>query len=64
MNTLWAGSWNSDTFLPTQWANGSLESEWAFVGGENRCGAYCTSWGCGPNSTSFFSQAECGPNTA
>jgi hypothetical protein len=61
MDSLWAGSWKSDTFLPTQWANSTLDEDFAFVGGINRCGAYCSSWGCGPNRTSFFAQPDCAP---
>lgn len=48
LNTLWATEWSSDVFLPTLWHNSSWAQQWAFVGGVNRCAAYCVAWGCGP----------------
>ena len=30
------------------------------VGGVNRCGAYCTKWGCGQKHDQFYNQMECG----
>ena len=63
MATLWASSWSSDVFLPTMWHNSSWAEMIGFVGGVNRCGAYCTSWGCGDNQTDFWTQAECGPGS-
>ena len=66
LNTMWAGAWSSNTYLPTLWASdGPLTgAAWAFVGGENVCGAYCTAWGCGPNNTERWTQAECGGTAA
>lgn len=61
MNTIWAASWESTTYLPLQWSNTAAQQEWAFVGGENRCGAYCTAWGCGANQTIKYTQPECNP---
>ena len=57
MNTIWAASWKSDIYLPLQWSNTPVQEEWAFVGGENRCGPYCTAWGCSTNQTAKYSQA-------
>jgi len=63
MDTLWATSWSSPVYLPTLWTNSSpWFSDWSFVGGVNRCGAYCGAWGCGVNQTQFWNQAECGPS--
>ena len=62
LNTMWASSWSSPTFLPTLW-EASAAPLWAFVGGENVCGAYCSAWGCGANGTKW-SQQECYPGGA
>merc|ERR1711871_562578 len=43
--TLWASKWSSDPFLPTMWHSGAQAEREAFVGGVNRCGAYCSAWG-------------------
>jgi hypothetical protein len=60
LNTIWASSWSSPVSLPLQWGpTGEAAAKLAFVGGENRCGAYCTAWGCGKNQTERFTQAEC-----
>ena len=63
LNTLWASSWSSPTYLPTLWASdGPLTGKtWSFVGGISVCGAYCSAWGCGINQTSFWNQSQCGP---
>jgi hypothetical protein len=72
LNTIWASSWSSPTYMPLQWTNGhlstnphdhrrSLDQEWSFVGGENLCGAYCQAWGCGQNQTDHWAQAACAP---
>lgn len=61
MRSLWASKWSSDTFLPSLWHNTTQDAFWGFVGGENRCGAYCQAWGCGPNRTKSYTQAQCGP---
>ncbi len=61
IDSLWAASWGSSTYLPTLWSNNSWAATWAFVGGEDRCGAYCTAWGCGVNNTQHWSQAQCAP---
>lgn len=61
MNTIWAASWKSTTYLPLQWSTGASQQEWAFLGGENRCGSYCTAWGCGTNQTAKYTQAQCNP---
>lgn len=62
IDTIWAASWGSRDYLPTLWANNTFAATWAHNGGVNRCGAYCTSWGCGTNQTGHWSQAACGPN--
>ena len=54
--------------MPTLWHNSTTAELTGFVGGYNRCGAYCTVWGCG-NGTSmdqvnFYTQDECGPSVA
>ncbi len=60
LNTIWASSWSSADSLPLQWGpTGVAASKLAFVGGVNRCGVYCTAWGCGKNQTDRFTQAEC-----
>jgi hypothetical protein len=59
LNTMWATRWSSPTFLPTLWQVNNA-SAWAFVGGENVCGVYCTAWGCGANG-SKWSQQQCYP---
>jgi len=64
LDTLWATSWSSTTFLPTLWASSEYNSVWSFVGGINRCGAYCAHWGCGVNQTDFWTQSQCGPKTS
>lgn len=61
MDTLWASSWDAPDVLPTLWSNDSWHSTWSRVGGINRCGAYCTAWGCGPGNANKWTQAECGP---
>jgi len=63
MDTLWATSWSSPEFLPSLWSNSSWAEEWKFVGGINRCGVYCSSWGCGPDRSMKWSQDACGPIT-
>jgi hypothetical protein len=59
--TLWATSWSSPIFLPLQWNYNTWSQSVGFVGGINRCGAYCTAWGCGVNQTDFWTQDQCGP---
>jgi hypothetical protein len=61
LDTLWAVSYDSPTFLPALWANSSWSQAWSFVGGSQRCGAYCQAWGCGINNSIHYTQAECGP---
>jgi hypothetical protein len=61
MDTLWAASWGSATYLPTLWSNDAWDQTWSFVGGENRCGTYCQAWGCGANNSVHYTQAQCGP---
>lgn len=62
-DTTQATSWSSSTFLPLQWH----EDEWSqrvdFIGGLNKCGNYCTAWGCGVNQTDYWTQEQCEPNT-
>ena len=60
LNTIWATQWSSGVLLPLQWqvpAGPALRL--AAVGGVNRCGAYCTAWGCGANQTDRWSQSAC-----
>jgi hypothetical protein len=65
LNTIWSSSWSSSTYLPLQWSVGGGELDdartqrLAFVGGVNKCGSYCTAWGCGMNQTSKFAQKDC-----
>jgi len=61
LRTIWASSWSSSTYLPLLWSDNSWSKTWSHVGGINRCGAYCTAWGCGPNRTSFYIQSACEP---
>ena len=59
LDSLWAASWSSATYMPFLWSNDSWSAAWSFVGGLDRCGAYCTAWGCGTNNSMRWSQAEC-----
>ena len=60
LNTMWATKWSSETLMTMQWQpTSSAAVRLAFVGGENRCGAYCGAWGCGMNQTEKWSQKEC-----
>lgn len=59
MDSLWAASWSSATYMPLLWSNDSYNAAWSFVGGLDRCGAYCTAWGCGVNNSKRYSQAQC-----
>ena len=59
---LWASSWSSPVFLPTMWGEGNWAMNNRFKGGINRCGAYCSTWGCGVNQSSHFAQSECEPS--
>jgi hypothetical protein len=61
LNTIWAASFGSDVAVPTLWANSSWTAAWARIGGVNRCGVYCTAWGCSTNNTVHWTQEECGP---
>eukprot|EP00698_Gefionella_okellyi_P005099 TRINITY_DN14681_c0_g1_i1.p1 TRINITY_DN14681_c0_g1~~TRINITY_DN14681_c0_g1_i1.p1 ORF type:complete len:413 (-),score=53.46 TRINITY_DN14681_c0_g1_i1:58-1296(-) len=61
MHSMWASSFGSREFLPLLWANDAWSQEWAFVGGLNRCGAYCTAWGCGADRKQFYDQSQCQP---
>lgn len=61
LNSMWASKWSSPEDLPLQWGpEGILGSRMSFVGGMNRCGAYCMAYGCGMNQTNHWSQADCG----
>mmetsp|Transcript_43964 Transcript_43964/g.102810 ORF Transcript_43964/g.102810 Transcript_43964/m.102810 type:complete len:97 (+) Transcript_43964:275-565(+) len=60
LNTMWATKWSSDVPMAVLWQpTGSTALKFAFVGGVNRCGAYCAAWGCGVNQTDRWSQKEC-----
>ena len=59
MDSLWASSWTSPTYMPLLWSNTSWAATWSFVGGIDRCGAYCTAWGCGPNNANRYTQEQC-----
>jgi len=61
LDTIWSTQWSSLTNLPFLWSNSEWFETWSFVGGMNRCGAYCTSWGCGTNQSFHWNQQECGP---
>lgn len=61
LDTLWATAWSAPAFLPTLWANDTWAQTWSRVAGVNRCGAYCTAWGCGVNNTMHYDQTQCGP---
>lgn len=64
MNTIWAGQWSGSEYMPLEWSNTPAAQAWAWTGGVNRCGDYCTAWGCGVNNTQHWSQGECGPASA
>jgi hypothetical protein len=59
LHTIWASSWGSQTFLPLMWANDAWTQQWMFVGGVNRCGAYCSAWGCGQGQAQHWDQNGC-----
>jgi hypothetical protein len=59
LNSLWAASPASPVYLPLLWSNDSFSQAWGFVGGLDRCGAYCSAWGCGPGNAQRYSQAQC-----
>lgn len=59
LDSLWAASWTSATYMPLLWSNDTYNAAWSFVGGLDRCGAYCTAWGCGVNNSVHYSQAQC-----
>eukprot|EP01116_Phalansterium_solitarium_P007805 TRINITY_DN2073_c0_g1_i3.p1 TRINITY_DN2073_c0_g1~~TRINITY_DN2073_c0_g1_i3.p1 ORF type:complete len:238 (-),score=74.78 TRINITY_DN2073_c0_g1_i3:320-1033(-) len=61
LHTIWASSWSSPTYLPLLWSADPWSQTWAHVGGINRCGAYCTAWGCGVNRTNYYNQQQCNP---
>jgi len=61
LDTIWATKWSSSVNLPTLWSNSSWFETWSRVGGENRCGRYCTSWGCGVNQSQHWDQRQCAP---
>ncbi len=61
VRTIWSTQWSSPTYLPLLWSADAYSQQWAFVGGVNRCGAYCTAWGCGKDRTARYSQAQCSP---
>jgi hypothetical protein len=61
LHTLWASSWSGSSFMPLLWAQDEFAREWGFLGGVNRCGAYCTAWGCGPGQKQHYSQVACTP---
>lgn len=62
MHTLWASSWAGARAMPLLWAQDPHSLMWARVGAVNRCGAYCSVWGCGDGQTQHYSQADCDPN--
>ena len=59
LNTLYATDWTGPTYVPLDWSDSQAARAWAWVGGVNRCGDYCTAWGCGPNNTQHWTQEEC-----
>ena len=59
IDSLWAASWISSTYMPLLWSNDSWSAQWSFVGGVDRCGAICSAWGCGVNNSFHWSQKEC-----
>ena len=59
IDSMWATSWSSATYMPMLWSNDSWAARWSFVGGLDRCGAYCTAWGCGVNNSQHWTQAQC-----
>jgi len=61
MDSLWTGAWSSLSYYPSLWANSTWFETWSYVGGINRCGAYCTAWGCGTNHANHWNQSQCAP---
>ena len=59
LNSLWAASAGSAVYMPLLWSNDSVSQAWGFVGGLDRCGAYCSAWGCGPGNAQRYTQGEC-----
>jgi len=59
IDSLWAASWSSNIYMPMLWSNDSWAATWSFVGGHDRCGAYCSAWGCGINNSMHYNQTQC-----
>jgi hypothetical protein len=59
IDSLWAATWTSQIYMPMLWSNDTWSSTWSFVGGTDRCGAYCTAWGCGVNNSLHYNQTQC-----
>lgn len=66
LNSIWVSQWSSNVTMPLQWGPRFGKSNtWlngSSVSGSNRCGVYCTAWGCGSNQTAHYSQSECWDN--
>ena len=61
LNTVWSSTWSSQVYLPFQWSPEQAKgAALSFVGAVNRCGAYCSAWGCGENQTEHWKQEQCG----
>ena len=60
LRTIWASAWSGTRFLPLLWAQDDFAERRGWVGGENRCGAYCGAWGCGQTRDQHYTQAQCG----
>ena len=63
LNTIWVSQWSSNVTMPLQWGPRiTTTSGWlngSSVSGLNRCGAYCSAWGCGSNQTNRYKQSDC-----
>jgi hypothetical protein len=59
IDSLWAATWTSQIYMPMLWSNDTWSSTWSFVGGTDRCGAYCSVWGCGVNNSIHYNQTQC-----
>ena len=61
LNTIYASQYSGKENMILQWGGYTYDGYvYDHVGGVNRCGAYCTKWGCGQKHDQFYNQMECG----